>query len=160
MWIEDAFRVEDLPSLDRLCKSTTTPILTGEQLGGRFAYKDVLERTDVSIIMADPVWTGGVSEIRRVADLTAAFQRSFTTHDCTGPVALAVGTHIGLYAENAIFQEFVRAFLYGWYEVVADGLPIVSDGYVVPADGPGHGVTLRRDPADDGWFVKSTSSSR
>ena len=40
------------------------------------------------------MWTGGVSEIRRVADLTAAFQRSVTPHDCTGPIGLAVGTHV------------------------------------------------------------------
>ena len=49
------------------------------------------------------VWTGGVSEIRRVADFTAAFQRSFT------PIGLAVGTHVSLYAETAIYQEAVRA---------------------------------------------------
>ena len=36
------------------------------------------------------VWTGGVSEIRRVADFTAAFQRSFT------PIGLAVGTRVSL----------------------------------------------------------------
>lgn len=157
MWIEDAFRVEDLASLDRLCRSTTIPILTGEQLGGRWAYKDVLANTGVSVIMSDPLWTGGVSEIRRVADLTAAFQRSFTPHDCTGPVGLAVGTHVSLYAETAIFQEFVRAFLYGWYEEVADGLPVVKDGHIMPASAAGHGVRLRDSMRQEqGWKVEHT----
>ena len=156
-WIEDAFRVENLASLDRLCNSTTIPILTGEQLGGRWAYKDVLERTNISIIMSDPVWTGGVSEIRRVADLTAAFQRSFTPHDCTGPVGLAVGTHVALYGETAIYQEFVRAFLYGWYEQAAEGLPTVANGFIEPAALPGHGVTLRRNGENgDGWHERNT----
>ena len=160
MWIEDAFRVENLASLNRLCESTTIPILTGEQLGGRWAYKDVLERTNVSIIMSDPVWTGGVSEIRRVADLTAAFQRSFTPHDCTGPIGLAVGTHVSLYAETAIYQEFVRAFRFGWYEQVADGLPTITDGYIVPAPRAGHGVTLRRDgSAAEGWHERTTTEA-
>ncbi len=157
MWIEDAFRVENLASLNRLCESTTIPILTGEQLGGRWAYKDVLERTNVSIIMSDPVWTGGISEIRRVADLTAAFQRSFTPHDCTGPIGLAVGTHVALYAETAIYQEFVRAFLYGWYEQVAEGLPVVTDGYIEPAARAGHGVTLRTNEMKDDWQIRTTT---
>jgi galactonate dehydratase len=156
MWIEDAFRVEDLDSLDRLCRATSTPILTGEQLGGRWSYKEVLQRTGVGIIMSDPVWTGGVSEIRKVADLTAAFQRSFTPHDCTGPVGLAVGTHVSLYAETAIYQELVRAFRYGWYERVADGLPVVTDGFIAPpGDRPGHGVTLKRSASDQGWTERT-----
>jgi L-alanine-DL-glutamate epimerase-like enolase superfamily enzyme len=159
MWVEDAIRaIDNIDALARLCRSTTCPILTGETLGSRFAYRDVLERTDVSIIMSDPVWTGGVSEIRRVADLTATYQRSFTPHDCTGPIGLAVGTHVSLYAETAIFQEVVRAFLYGWYSEVMDGLPTVSDGHIVPADRPGHGVALRDDiPAAD-WHRRTTQS--
>jgi L-alanine-DL-glutamate epimerase-like enolase superfamily enzyme len=157
MWLEDAIRLENLAALDQLCSSTSIPVLTGETLGSRFAYRDVLERTGVSIIMSDPCWTGGVSEIRRIADLTAAFQRAFTPHDCSGPVGLAVGTHVSLYAETAIMQEFVRAFRYGWYEEVADGLPAISDGYVAPAPGPGHGVRLRMNgPGRDGWQQRTS----
>jgi L-alanine-DL-glutamate epimerase-like enolase superfamily enzyme len=157
MWMEDVIRLDNLTALDQLCTSTTIPILTGESLGGRFAYHDVLERTHVSIIMSDPVWTGGPSEIRRIADLTATYQRAFTPHDCTGPIGLAVGTHVALYAETAIFQEIVRAFLYGWYEEVAEGLPTVERGYIQPARRPGHGVTLRTDgPARDGWHERTS----
>ena len=143
MWLEDPIRIDNLKTLDQVCCSTPIPVLVGETLGSRFAYRDVLEQTRVSIIMSDPSWTGGVSEIRRVADLAAAYQRAFTPHDCTGPIGLAVGTHVALYAETAIYQEVVRAFLYGWYQDAAEGLPVVEDGVIQPADRPGHGVTLR-----------------
>lgn len=157
MWLEDAMRLDSLDALDQLCHSTTIPILTGEKLGGRFSYKDLLDRTGVSIVMADPCWTGGVSEVRRIADLTAAYQRAFTLHDCTGPVSLAVGSHVALYAETAIYQEIVRAFLYGWYQEVAEGLPVVKYGYIEPTTRPGHGVTLRpgRSPSE-GWHERTS----
>jgi L-alanine-DL-glutamate epimerase-like enolase superfamily enzyme len=156
MWIEDPIRLDNIDALGSLCRQTTVPILTGETLGARFAYREVLERTQVSIIMSDPTWTGGVTEIRRIADLTAGYQRAFTPHDCTGPVGLAVGTHVAAYAETAIFQEIVRAFLWGWYTEVAEGLPVVADGKISPPDRPGHGVTLRSELPTGEWRKRTS----
>ena len=158
MWIEDPIRLDNLEALAELCSRTSVPVLVGESLGSRFAYRDLLQRTGVSIVMSDPVWTGGATEMRRIADLVATYQRGFTPHDCTGPVALAVGTHVSLYAETAIYQEFVRAFRYGWYEEVTTGLPVIDDGSIQPADASGHGVTLVRAGERQDWTVKTTSS--
>jgi L-alanine-DL-glutamate epimerase-like enolase superfamily enzyme len=93
--------------------------------------------------MTDPVWVGGVSEARRVGDLASLHQRPFTPHDCTGPVSLAVGVHLCLTAETAIFQEIVRAFYFGWYREFATGLPPLDGGRITASAAPGHGVELR-----------------
>lgn len=145
MWIEDPVRLDNLRAIDEVCQAVDVPVLVGETQGARFAYREILERTGVSIIMSDPVWTGGVTEIRRIADLTATFQRGFTPHDCTGPIGLAAGTHVALYAETGIYQEFVRSFYHGWYAEITDGLPEITDGYIRARDLPGHGITLKPD---------------
>jgi galactonate dehydratase len=95
--------------------------------------------------MVDPAWVGGVTEARRVADVAALYQRPFTTHDCTGPVNLAVGVHLCTNAENAYLQEIVRAFMFGWYGEYVSGLPSLIDGLMSPIDAPGHGVQLLPD---------------
>jgi L-alanine-DL-glutamate epimerase-like enolase superfamily enzyme len=143
MWIEDPIRLDNLGALAQFCRSTRIPTLVGETLGGRFHYREVLERTDVSIIMTDPCWVGGVTEARRVADLAALYQKPFTPHDCTGPIGLAVGAHLCLYAETAIFQEIVRAFYFGWYQELVDGLPALAAGVMTPDAGPGHGISFK-----------------
>jgi galactonate dehydratase len=142
LWIEDAMRHDSFEALGELSRSTSIPMVAGENLGARFDFRGLIERGGVSIVMIDPAWVGGVTEGRRVADVAALYQRPFTTHDCTGPVNMAVGVHLCVNAENAYMQEIVRAFQYGWYPQNVTGLPELRDGEMIPAALPGHGVEL------------------
>ena len=129
--------------LAEFVRSTTIPTIASENLGSPFPYRDLLETAGVGIIMADPSWVGGVTPSRKIADLAALYLRPFTPHDCTGPVTLAVGVHLCLHAENALIQEMVRAYYFGWYEELVEGLPIFEYGRLRPAPRPGHGAGLR-----------------
>ena len=42
-----------------------------------------------------------------------------------------------------MLQEMVRAYYFGWYAELVDGLPIFDAGRLRPADRPGHGAVLR-----------------
>jgi L-alanine-DL-glutamate epimerase-like enolase superfamily enzyme len=64
-------------------------------------------------------------------------------HDCTGPVALAVSTHLALHARNCWVQEMVRAFYYGWYHRFVTVLPPVAKGRITVPAGPGLGLALQ-----------------
>ena len=64
-------------------------------------------------------------------------------HDCTGPVTLWAGLHLGIHAPTAIFQEVVRATLATWYRDLVTDLPIIRDGMVQAPTAPGLGVSLR-----------------
>jgi galactonate dehydratase len=143
MWIEDPIRLDNIGALSEFCRSTSVPILVGETLGSRFPYREILERTEVAIVMTDPCWVGGITEARRVADLASLYQKPFTPHDCAGPVNLAVDAHLSAHADTAFIQEVVRAFYYGWYAEVAEGLPELAGGMMEAATRPGHGVTLK-----------------
>lgn len=95
-----------------------------------------------TIVLTDVTWNGGVRECRRVGDDAAAAQLPFGVHGCTGPVALAVGTHLSVCAESAFQQEVARAYYWGWYQDVASGLPTMDEGWLTPPPAPGHGVSL------------------
>jgi L-alanine-DL-glutamate epimerase-like enolase superfamily enzyme len=43
-----------------------------------------------------------------------AYDLPFTPHDCTGPVNLALGVHLGVSQPNAAWQEVVRAYYRTW----------------------------------------------
>ena len=143
MWIEDPIRMDAIDVLAEFVRSTTIPTVASENLGSPFPYRDLLETAGVGIIMVDPSWVGGVTPSRKIADLAALYLRPFTPHDCTGPVTLAVGVHLCLHAENALIQEMVRAYYFGWYEELVEGLPIFESGRLRPAPRPGHGAVLR-----------------
>jgi L-alanine-DL-glutamate epimerase-like enolase superfamily enzyme len=112
-------------------------------IGSFRRFGDFIDRSGVTVVMADPAYVGGVTAAHRVADLAGQRLRASTSHDCNGPVNLAVGVHLALHAENASFQEMVRAYYFGWYGDFTDGLPPFRDGSLPVAGAPGHGVTLR-----------------
>jgi L-alanine-DL-glutamate epimerase-like enolase superfamily enzyme len=143
LWLEDPIRMDSVPALAELARSTRVPLVASETLGPRFPFRELLEQGAVGIVMADPGWVGGVTEARRVADLAGLYGRPFTPHDCTGPVGLAVGVHLCAALENALVQEVVRAYYYGWYGELAERLPPLERGLIRPLDAPGHGIRLR-----------------
>jgi len=148
-WIEDPIRNDSVAALAELARATTVPLAIGENLGSRHAYRELLESGAAGIVLSDPLWCGGVTEARRIADLAAMYERPYAPHDCTGPVGLAVGVHLCLHAETALWQEVVRAYLHGYYGELADGVPLLDDGLLRPAPRPGHGVEPRPEALED-----------
>jgi galactonate dehydratase len=142
LWIEDPVFMDHLESLGALQSSTSLMIATGETLGGRAQYKDLLQRGGAGMAIADVAWCGGISEARRIATLAEAWHASIAFHDCTGPVVLAASTHLALNARHCFIQEIVRAFYYGWYGELVTALPPLREGRISAPPGPGLGLKL------------------
>ena len=144
-WIEDPVLMDHQENVGKVASATNTPIAVGELLGGRAQFRDLIDKADVSLVIMDLVWGGGLTEARKVAAYCDAHSLPFTGHDCTGPVALAASTHMSLHAPNTFIQEMVRAFYYGWYQDLVTALPPVEEGFIRAPDGPGLGMKLNPD---------------
>jgi len=142
-WIEDPLRPDDIASLARFAQATQIPTTASEQLGGRKAFRELLEARAASVVMLDLGWCGGISEGKAIASMAEAFGLPIAPHDCTGPVVWTAGVHLSLNAPNTLIQETVRAFYTGWYRELVTDLPRVADGMVTPPPGAGLGLELR-----------------
>ena len=142
LWIEDPVKMDHLGSLAELAGEIHTPIATGETLGGKGQYRDLLELEAAGVVIMDLVWGGGLTEARKVAAMCEAWHLPFAAHDCTGPVALTASVHLALAAPNVFIQEIVRAFYYGWYEELVTALPPLWQGRIRLPEGPGLGIRL------------------
>lgn len=143
-WIEDPLRPDDLASLGAFARGTRIPTTASEMLGGRQAFRELLEDRAASIIMLDLGWCGGLTEGKAIATMAEAFGLPVAPHDCTGPVVWTASVHLSLNAPNALIQETVRAFYTGWYRELVTGLPRVENGQVrLGTDAPGLGIALR-----------------
>ncbi len=145
LWYEDPMRMDNPEALATLARSTRVPITASETLTSRFAFRQLLEREAIGIVMLDPGWVGGLSEARRIAALAETYHRPVAPHDCTGPVVYTVGTHLCLATPNAMIQEGVRAYYHGWYRDVVTELPHIDHGMVAAPSGPGLGTRLLGD---------------
>jgi galactonate dehydratase len=141
-WFEDPVKMDNIDALARFAEATSVPTAASETLGTRWAYRELLERAPVGVIIFDPAWVGGISEGKKVATLAEAWQLPIAPHDCSGPVEFAAAVHLSINAPNALVQESVRAFYTGWYRELVTEIPRVENGWVYPLTGPGLGTEL------------------
>ncbi len=144
-WHEDPIRMDSLASLKRYAEASPAPVCASETLGGRWAFRDLLQTDAVGIVMFDIAWCGGLSEARKIAAMAEAWHLPVAPHDCTGPVVFTASTHLALNATNALVQESVRAFYKSWYPQVVTAVPKVEHGYVTVPEGAGLGCELMPD---------------
>ena len=139
-WIEDPVRNDSLSAYSDFAKSTNIPICASETLGGKWAFKDLLDTGAASIIMPDVAWCGGITELQKIAAIADTYHRPVAPHDCQGPVVLQTSVHLSMALPNALIQESVRAFYAGWYDELVDRVPQPNNGYFYPPEGPGLGI--------------------
>lgn len=142
-WIEDPVWMDRTGEVAELARSTTAPLAGGETLASLGQFAALINDGNIGTPIMDVTWAGGVTLAKKVAALAEARSRPIAFHDCSGPVTLAVSTHLALALRNVREQEIARGFYFGWYQDFVDHLPPVTDGYITVPDGAGLGLDLR-----------------
>jgi galactonate dehydratase len=144
LWAEDPImKMDDVEALTDLRRRTRVPVCGSETLGGVVPFRNLLAAGALDFVMLDLAWCGGLTEGRKIAALAEAYAKPLAPHDCTGPVTLWAGLHLGLHASAAIFQEVVRATLATWYQDLVTELPVIRNGMVQMPTRAGLCTTLR-----------------
>jgi L-alanine-DL-glutamate epimerase-like enolase superfamily enzyme len=144
LWYEDPIKMDNPDALAQFAHSTRVPTTASETMTNRAAFRQMLDRDAIGIVMFDTGWVGGISEGHAIGRMAETYHRPFAPHDCTGPVTYVAGSHLCQSLPNAMIQEGVRAYYTGgWYEQVVTTLPSVADGFVSAPDGPGLGTRLQ-----------------
>jgi galactonate dehydratase len=160
MWVEDPVFMDHMHSIGEVARATRSPIAVGETRGGIADYRQLFDLEELSMVIMDVAWCGGVSEAMKIASMGEAYHVPVAFHDCTGPVALTVSTHLALHVKNCWVQEIVRAFYYGWYHRYMTALPPIAKGEITVPPGPGLGVALQPDLAKrPGVTVRRTTAA-
>lgn len=147
-WIEDPVWMDRTQEVRELASFTKAPLAGGETLASLGQFKSLIDDGNIGTPIMDIAWAGGVSPARKVAALAEARSRPIAFHDCSGPVTLAVSTHMALSLKNVREQEIARGFYYNWYQEFVDHLPEIENGMISVSDRPGLGLELIPDIFD------------
>jgi galactonate dehydratase len=142
-WYEDPLKMDNLDALAEYARRTPVWVTASETLGTRWAFRELMEKRAVSVVMLDVGWTGGLSEAKKIATMAESHQLPVAPHDCTGPVLLTASVHLSLNSPNALVQEVVRAFYHDWYAEIVTDLPPLKQGWITASEAPGLGIRLR-----------------
>lgn len=143
-WAEDPLcKMDDIQQLQYLRAKTDVPICGSETLAGAVTFRQMFSAGAFDYAMLDLGWCGGLTEGRKIAALAESYNIPLAPHDCTGPVLLWAGLHLGLHSPAGLFQEVVRANLATWYQDLVTELPVIKNGMAQLPVKPGLGAELR-----------------
>jgi galactonate dehydratase len=143
LWMEDMMKPDSAHDLARLARETRVPHAVSERLFTRYAFRQILEAQAARVVIADLVWTGGITEGRKIAALADTFHLPIAPHDCTGLVALFANIHLSAASPNAMILETVRGFYEGWYREAYTESLVIQEGFAHVPKRPGLGTSLR-----------------
>ncbi len=158
MWHEELLSPLDEDAHLRLQASTVTPIAAAERLMTRYQHRRFIESGAARIVMPDLTWTGGISEVKKIAVLASGHQLPIAPHDCVGPVNMLACAAICMAMPNVMIMEYNRAMHRGWYSDFIEPNFVVKDGFLKAPEEPGIGARLAsgvRDRADASVRVSS-----
>ncbi|MHA3794315.1 D-mannonate dehydratase ManD [Rhizorhabdus wittichii] len=141
-WMEDATPAENQEAFRLIRQHTVTPLAVGEVFNTIWDAKDLIQNQLIDYIRATVVHAGGISHLRRIADLAALYQVRTGCHGATdlSPVCMGAALHFDIWVPNFGVQEYMRHT--EATDAVFPHAYSFASGYMTPGDVPGHGVEI------------------
>lgn len=141
-WLEDATPAENQQAFRLIRQHTTTPLAVGEVFNTIWDCMELIQEQLIDYIRATLVHAGGITHLRRIADLASLYQIRTGCHGATdlSPASMGAALHFDTWVPNFGIQEYMRhteatdeVFPHDYY---------FADGFMHCGESPGHGVTI------------------
>lgn len=141
-WMEDATPAENQEAFRLIRQHTVTPLAVGEIFNSVYDCKDLIQNQLIDYIRTTVVHAGGITHLRRIADLAALYQVRTGCHGATdlSPVCMGAALHFDIWVPNFGIQEYMRHT--DETDAVFPHAYTFADGMLHPGDAPGHGVDI------------------
>jgi len=143
-WFEEPLQPESLDAHRQLRNNTDINLCIGERKYTRWDFAPYLQEGLVNYIMPDICWTGGISEMKRIAILAETYYVPISPHDASGPINVISGAHVLMNVPNIYRLEMSDHSINAYNAVITENLDI-KDGYITLPDKPGLGIDLDYD---------------
>ena len=141
-WLEDPTPAENQESFRLIRRHTVTPLAVGEVFNTVWDCKQLIQEQLIDYLRTTVVHAGGITHLRRCADLAALYQVRMGCHGATdlSPVCMGASLHFNLWVPNFGVQEYMR------HSAETDAVfphdYAFHDGYLKPGESAGHGVDI------------------
>ena len=141
-WLEDVTPAENQESFRLVRQHTVTPLAVGEIFNTIWDAKDLIQNQLIDYIRCTIVGAGGVTHLRRIADLASLYQVRTGCHGATdlSPVTMGTALHFDTWVPNFGIQEYMR------HSAETDAVfphdYRFEKGHLYCGEAPGHGVDI------------------
>jgi mannonate dehydratase len=141
-WLEDATPAENPAAFRLIRQHTTTPLAVGEVFNSIWDAKPLIEEQLIDYIRTTVVHAGGITHLRRIANLADLYGVRTGCHGATdlSPVCMGAALHFDLFVPNFGIQEYIRHS--AETDAVFPHAYSFKDGTLHPGEDPGLGVDI------------------
>lgn len=141
-WYEEPVPAENLDALAEVRRSIRIPVVTGECLYTKAAFREVFEKRAADIVNPDVCNTGGILELKEIAAMAEPYYVAVSPHNYN---STTVGLAASLQA-SAVMTNFLILEYFLFFEPIAREIafnpPRVEDGYIRLPREAGLGIEL------------------
>ena len=145
MFVEEPIPQENVDALKLISDHVPFPIATGERLLTRWGFREIFEKQAVAYLQPDTSHAGGITELKKIANMAEVYYMHIAPHCAIGPVAFSASLHVDAVVPNFLIQEQID-----------DGLGAgllaeewqVTDGHVELPTKPGLGFEINEQEAE------------
>lgn len=141
-WLEDAVSAENQAAFKTVRQHTVTPLALGEIFSTLWECQTLIEQELIDYIRTTVVHAGGITHLRRIANLADLHHVRTGSHGATdlSPVCMGAALHFDIWVPNFGIQEYMRHT--EETDAVFPHAYRFEDGYLLPGEVPGHGVDI------------------
>ena len=140
-WFEEPVPVESYRALEQVRREVGVKISVGERLHTRWEFVPILEKGLADFLMPDVTWTGGITELKKIATMAEAYYVPVSPHDAGGPINILAGAHVMMTTPNFYKLETSRYEL-GAYSAFIEPALDIRNGHLIVPDSPGLGAEI------------------
>lgn len=141
-WIEEPFTPDNLDGYRLLKRYTATPVAAGENHFTKQAFRELLRLGAVDIVQADCTKAGGITEVKKIADMAAAYHVRVAPHTSQSVLSAAANLHLLSAIPNALVHEVDLAPVNPFRDNLARNAPELVDGGMMAPAGDGLGLDI------------------
>ncbi len=146
-WFETPVLSDNYDAVSEVARRVPVPVIAGERSTDPRYLAAFLAKGAVDLINPELLSVGGVQGLLDCFAIARGFDAFVAPHNAQSPLCTAVNVHIGMTQPNLLIQECFDDSSAPWVDDVLSGYPKVENGYIVPTDAPGIGVTLNEQEA-------------
>ena len=145
MFVEEPVPQENVDALKQVSDHVPFPIATGERLLTRWGFREIFEKQAVAYLQPDTSHAGGITELKKIANMAEVYYMHIMPHCAIGPVAFSASLQVDAVVPNFLIQEQVDSGL-------GDGLLkedwVVVNGHIELPTKPGIGFEIDESEAE------------
>ena len=148
-WYEEPVPADNINALAEVRHDINLPVVTGETLYTKAAFRDILEKQAADILNPDVANCGGILELKEIAAMAEPYYVSISPHNYNSTtMALAATIQASAVMTNFLITEYFVQFAETGNAISVNPIK-VENGYIALPTAPGLGLEINEEALKD-----------